>query len=261
MARDVHLVGADDDRRRLAGPVEVGDRGRVDDLALIFVFVIARGHVGVERRLVARRVDGGDLFGVLDEHREALDGFAVGVPRVHVAILAGGNDVEARSLFGFEVCEHGRGREADLGALARAASLGLPRGVARRRRARVVRVRRPVEDELAFVPRVDVPLPVVGDDVHFAIARQVARRGRLEHRVVVRGGETAAAEGVLSDMQGQRVGVHGPARQVAEGAGDGVALIGVDQAVGVGDDELIGVVAGEVDEQRARVTVAFHFER
>ena len=132
-----------------------------------------------------------------------------------MAVLAGGDDVQPVRLFRFQVGEHRRGDEAALGALAHAVALRLPGGVARQRRAGVGGVGGLVEDQFALgVPRVHVALHVVGDDVQFAVAGQVADRRRLDHRVVVRGRQAAAAERVLAAVQRQRFGVHRPARQV-----------------------------------------------
>ncbi len=262
LAGEVLLVRADDDARRFARAVELRHGRRVDDLALVFVFVLVRRHVAVERRLVARRVDRGELVRVLDEHGEAFDRFATGMPCVHVAVLARRDDVEPFAFFSFEVGEHRRGHEAALGALAHAGALRLPRRVAGQRRARVGRVRGLVEDPFALrVPGVDVALHVVGDDRQLAVAREVSDRRRLDHRVVVRRSQPTAAERVLAAVQRQRFGVHRPAGEVFQRAARRAVLVGVDPAVGVGHDQLVGVAAGEVGEHRAGVAVAFHLQR
>ena len=174
MTRDVLLVRSHDDAGRVAGPVEVGDRERVDDLALIFVFVLAGGDVRVEPDHVALRVHRADLGRVLHQHREAGDGSAVAVPCIHVAVLARGDDVEAVAGGGVEFCEHRRGHEAALGALTGAEALGLPRRVAGQRRARVVGVGFLVEDEFpGGVPCVHVALHVVGHDLFAPVAEQI----------------------------------------------------------------------------------------
>ena len=97
-----------------------------------------------------------------------------------------------------------------------------------------------MQDEVTGgVPGVDVALDVGGDDLFAAVTEEVAGGGRLEHRVVVGGGQLPAGEGALTAMQRQRVGVHRPARQVFDFAGRGRVAIGVDPAVGVGDDQLV----------------------
>ena len=61
-------------------------------------------------------------------------------------------------------------------------------------------------------------------------------------------------------MQRQRIGVNRPAGKVAHAARVRVVLVGVDDAVRVGDDQLVGVVAREVREHRTRVAVAAHLD-
>ena len=97
-----------------------------------------------------------------------------------------------------------------------------------------------MKDELALrVPGVHVALDVVGDDVDFPGAEEVTRGRSLEHGVVVGGGEFVAGERFLAGVQWQRFGVHRPAGQVAQASGCRVVLVGVDEAVGVGDDQLV----------------------
>ena len=155
---EVLLVGADDDRRRLVRAVEVGHRRACRRSCPGLRF--CRGSPGTLELNVGSLLVGSTeatFSGSSTSTGKPLTGFAVGVPGVHVAVLAGGDDVEARALFGFEVGQHRRGREAALGALAHARALGLPRGVAGQRRARVVGVGGLVEDQLALrVPRVHV---------------------------------------------------------------------------------------------------------
>ena len=120
-----------------------------------------------------------------------------------------------------------------------------------------------VEDQLARrVPRVDVALQVVGDDLR--CARRRTGRRRPAPRAPARSARSTArrcvnacspvCSGSGSVCTGQ------PGRSLSA-AGRRVVLVGVDPAVGVGDDQLVGVVAGEVGEHRAGVAVAAHLER
>src|SRR5204862_6560683 len=118
-----------------------------------------------------------------------------------------------------------------------------------------------VEDEFARrVPGVDVALHVACDDLGAPVAEQITGGRRLEDRAVVGGRDLAAGEGVLAGVQRQGVGVHRPAGQVWHFAGVGVVLVGVDDAVGVGDDQLVGIVALEVHDHGAGVAVAAYLD-
>ena len=85
-----------------------------------------------------------------------------------------------------------------------------------------------------------------------AVVVEVERRHRGEDRAV--GGvlvDLAAGEGLAARVQRERVAVHRPAGQLAA-----VAVVRVHDAVGGRDDQLVVVVAVEVDEHRRRRAVA-----
>src|SRR5450759_2181436 len=101
--------------------------------------------------MVGLRIDRRDLVRVRYEHWESGHRPAVRLPRVHVPVLARGDDVEPASAV--EGGEHGGGEEAALGAVARALADRLK---GRRRRSGVGGIGSGSEDELTIAgPGVD----------------------------------------------------------------------------------------------------------
>ncbi len=139
-------------------------------------------RTGRERHLVADRVDRGHLGRIDQQHREAGDRRAVGVPGVDVAVHRGGDDLELA--VAVEVAERRRGGEAGLGPVVLVLVARVVAGV-----RRVHRHRR--EALTGGGPHVHLAVEVGVDDLQVAVAEQIAHGGRADteraavHRDVV----------------------------------------------------------------------------
>ena len=239
----VLLVGPDD-YLRLVVAGDVAHGGRVDDRALVelgsdSVLELHGVRVGVDR---------GDLGTVDHEHGEARHRRrVVAVPRVDVTIHRRRHDL--RASVAVQVGHDRRPDEPVLGSvdlalahvherlerLAGVRRVGLPRPAAR-----------PVG-----VPRVDLALEVRGQDLRHPVAVEVRGGRRGEERPAGRSVDRTGGERPPARVQGKRVARGGPPWQLGA-----VGPPRMHEAVGAREDELVAVVAVEVDEQWRGLGVA-----